>query len=241
MHVLQTARIPRGVALRARVSFTALLSALIVGGASGVLAEDQPAAPDSKPQGQVTVGVRHLDAQSLGQIIPEFVKSHSTPSVIINQLSRWSAPVCPTITGLQPGFGEAISRRIVAVAASVGAPTTEGKCDFNVEILFTPKPQAMLEDVAKKYPGYPGYVPDKPKPDSTFNRAIQVWYVAATHTGHGNTDASKQTESLKSAPLPPMEGSRTAVFAKLPDLMVDSASTAAASVPREAEVRAENT
>ena len=89
-----------------------------------ILAADVPPDSSSQPIDEVVIGARRYDKHTLESvIIPKFVESHGALSPVIAQVGRWRDPICPQVTGLQPAAAEYLSRRVVAVARSVGAPT----------------------------------------------------------------------------------------------------------------------
>ena len=108
----------------------------------------------------------------------DFVRSHAAPSRI-GHMTRWRQPVCPTTLGLDPAMNQFVTDRIKAVAAEVGAP--QGNCKSDVVIVFTAKPQALMDSVRKKAPALLGFhYPAQAKRLATVTRPIQAWYVTAT-------------------------------------------------------------
>jgi hypothetical protein len=145
---------------------------------------DKSGQPQDQPLEEVTVTARkEIDRSTLEHVIvPRFVESHGTPSERIGQVGRWYDGVCPQTTGLRPLYNEYISRRVVEVARSVGAPTKRaGECTDNVEIIFTTQPQELLDHLASKYVTLLGYS-ERPKQLQQFNHAIQAWYVTGTRS-----------------------------------------------------------
>lgn len=113
----------------------------------------------------------------------DFVRSHAAPSVI-GHMTRWRQPVCPTTLGLDPAMNQFITDRVKAVAAEVGAPQVsgpQGKCKSDVVIVFTSKPQVLMDAVRKKAPALLGFhYPAQAKRLATVSHPIQAWYVTAT-------------------------------------------------------------
>jgi hypothetical protein len=107
-----------------------------------------------------------------------FVRSHAAPSRI-GQLTRWNQSVCPTTVGLSPAMNDFVSARVKAVAAEISAP--HGPCKSNIVIVFTSKPQLLLDAVRKKAPVLLGFhYPSQVKRLATVRHPIQAWYVTAT-------------------------------------------------------------
>jgi hypothetical protein len=133
---------------------------------------------------EVTVtAIRLQDHRTLAPAVSRFVESHSAPSTRINQIGRWHEPVCPFVTGLQPQGRNFITREILDVARSAGAPTGSvgRKCEVTVEIVFTREPQVLLDRIAKAYRPLLGFYPvSQVKRITTFSRPIQAWYETGT-------------------------------------------------------------
>jgi hypothetical protein len=176
-----------------RSRFAALLTLSVMGLSSGT-AIAQPAPP---PPGQVTassaipevivVAPRPVDlGKSPHTVISQFAQSHGAPAAETGQLSRWRQGVCPFTEGLPPAFDAFVTTRIEAVAASVGAPKPSGRCDVNVDVVFTPEPQAFMDLIAKRAPGLLGFhYAAQRKTLATVKRPIQAWYVTGTRGAYG--------------------------------------------------------
>ncbi|HTW37900.1 MAG TPA: hypothetical protein VMD49_04960 [Steroidobacteraceae bacterium] len=159
-------------------------------------AAPQSAAPKKSARlDEVTVTAQKLrDRRTLNHEVARFVQSHAAPTAMIDQVARWHEYVCPTASGLGTAYDDLVSRRIVAVARSVGAPTRgdKAKCPINVEIVFTPKPQETVDYIAKRYRPLLGA-----DCGSSFARfismihPIQAWYV----TGTRSTDLDQKPAS----------------------------------------------
>jgi hypothetical protein len=88
--------------------------------------------------------------------------------------------VCPETTGLQPLYNEFISRRVVEVARTVGAPAKRaGECATNVQIISSPRPQEQLDYIASRKRVQLGYS-EHPTELRKFRHVIQAWYVTGT-------------------------------------------------------------
>ena len=139
-----------------------------------------------QPLQEVTVTATRLqDHRALARAVSGFVASHSAPGTRTNQIGRWHEPVCPLVTGLQPAGRNFITREIVDVARSAGAPTGSvgKKCPVTVEIVFTREPQELLDRVAKSYRPLLGFYPvSQLKQMTTFSRPIQAWYETGTRS-----------------------------------------------------------
>jgi hypothetical protein len=160
-------------------------SCLLTSVLAGAEAHDQDSAP-GEPLREVTVlASRVLDHRALARAVSGFVESHSTPGARINQIGRWHQNVCPQVTGLQPAFGDFVTREILNVARGIGAPTRPAgkKCSVNVEIVFTSDPQGLLTHIAKAYRPMLGFYPAAQVTQmTTFTRPIQAWYETGTRS-----------------------------------------------------------
>jgi hypothetical protein len=139
-------------------------------------------AANDQPLSEVTV-IGKMDAHTLNRAVDQFVQSHAKPGALSGQVGRWRESICPTVSGLQSAAGKFVSREITDVARSVGAPTPVAgkKCTVNIEVVFTPEPQALLDHIATKYRPLLGYYrrPEL-KQVITFTHPVQAWYVTGT-------------------------------------------------------------
>jgi hypothetical protein len=195
--------------------------ATFAGSGVGAVADQAPASaatPSSNKHPEqlqeVTVTAHRLDQHTLDHvIIPRFVRSHGAPNPISHQVGRWALPwtICPKTTGLEPAYADFVSRRIIAVAKLVGAPTAaNAQCKASVEIIFTPDPQAQLNYFATTWRAILGNPTGTWKDLVTFNHQIRAWYEAETKTAQGwgrdyddpLMDPNLQATSLTGNPLP---------------------------------------
>jgi hypothetical protein len=116
-----------------------------------------------------------------------FISSRGQPAHL-GQLARWASPVCPVTLGLSPEMNALVSERVKALDFKVGAPQARrpGRCKPNIEILFTDKPQALLDLVARKRNALLGfhYVAQL-RAVTRVTRPIQAWYLTETVGGGG--------------------------------------------------------
>lgn len=164
-------------------------AALIAAGA--VAKETEPAAvaktaPAPTVSG-VTVEAPHEESP-LVDPAAQFVRQH-LPEGISGQLARFRDDICVGVVGLPPEFGDFIARRVVEVAGQVHAPVARAAdCTPNVNVVFTPKPQAQLDDIAKRKDVLLGFhFLAQTKKLTTVDRPIQAWYVTRTRDTTGNS------------------------------------------------------
>jgi hypothetical protein len=113
--------------------------------------------------------------------------------VVSEQLARWGVGrdvgICPLTVGLSPNLNDFISARILAVAASVGAPVQAARvCSrHNVYIVFATDPEKALDDMVKQNPRLLGFhYPRQTRDVERIIRPIQGWYVTTTHGAYGD-------------------------------------------------------
>ena len=174
-----------------RLMGVALASLLLAGLSSpGLAANAEPpvssAAPATNDLSGVTVTGEKKDP--LVDKTTQFVRGHLAENRN-RQYARFHDPVCVRVIGLPPEFDAFIAKRVVALAREVKAPVDASPaCKPNVNVIFTTKPQALLDDVAKHREVLFGYVQ---KADAnkvrTFSRPIQAWYLTRAVDTNGNS------------------------------------------------------
>lgn len=144
----------------------------------------------------LTVTAPARESPKLPEKVSKFVESHGVPGRI-NQLSRWGTPLCPKTEGLSDPFNRFVSVRILQVAAFVKAPVEKHPnrnfaCKTNVLVVFTTKPQELMEDVRKHHPNMLGFhYAAQTKRLARFTRPMQAWYI----TGTASTDGRVQMDT----------------------------------------------
>jgi hypothetical protein len=167
----------------------ALLATLGLSGAtlaqpSGASSAGAGPSPATTVQG-VTISPEPSPHERYAQSL-NFVTSHGAPARS-GQFARWADPPCPVTVGLSPAMNALVSNRVMALAIKVNAPGLRRRlCKPNIEILFTDRPQELLDLVARKRQNLLGfhYVPQT-KALETVSRPIQAWYLTSTENGAG--------------------------------------------------------
>jgi len=127
-----------------------------------------------------------------GKAVPDFLRTHAAPAMITGQLARWNVGICPLTSGLTLAFNDFVSARLLAIAASVGAPTEfRGGCrhdgKHDVFIIFSSDPSKTLEDVVRQDPRVLGaHYPTQTQALERVGHPIQGWYATATRGAHGD-------------------------------------------------------
>ena len=167
---------------------SALLLGLCIAGAGVAVAQNPP------PESVTVTGTKSRE------VMRGFVDSTAAPTHLLGKIARWETPICPYAVGVKPGAVDFVVARVKEVAEKVGAPvSTDGKCKFNIEIVFTKTPQALLDDMKKNQPGLLGFHGGSEERDrlATFKRPIQAWYSTATQDLRGKTEVdSARTTSI---------------------------------------------
>ena len=126
-----------------------------------------------------------------------FIQSHGAPART-GQLARWSGGgVCPMARGLAPAFDNFVAWRVTQLAARVGAPRPRGaRCWPNVEVLFTDKPQALMDLVARERDALLGfhYVAETGRL-TTVTHPVEARYLTETQGAQGDTTPDIATDS----------------------------------------------
>ena len=138
------------------------------------LSQPTPKAPES-----VTVtGVKPTE-----KAIDDFLLSHTAPTRMLGKIARWKTQICPLTMGLGKNYAPFVSQRIRQVAAQVGAPVDEDKtCQPNIRVVFTTKPQELMDNLRRDHPDYLGYYENRLQSAklAAVTRPVQSWYTTAT-------------------------------------------------------------
>lgn len=165
-----------------RAALTFLGAALSAGAMVSASAQTAPA---QKPSESVVVtGQKPLSDDALNAVVSQFIDLHAAKNRKTGQYMRDDAgPLCPVTLGLPPAFDAFVTRRILSVAASVGARTdASGTCRANVEILFTDQPQQLVKSLSDRTRGAilgMHFNHERPR-YLEVTHPIQGWYVTGT-------------------------------------------------------------
>lgn len=170
--------------------FASVLLACLLGSApAAALAQASPAARPPEP---TTVAPVTVEAAPKPRVIQQqsraFVENYAAaPNAEVDQIGRWRDPVCVQVEGLAKDQGAMVKARVEQVARALGLPAARPSCSANVEVVFTDRPQTLMDAVAKRREQLLGYYHrhdhDRLK---TVTRPIQAWYVTATFGGGGD-------------------------------------------------------
>jgi hypothetical protein len=138
-------------------------------------------------------------------VLRDFVKSFGKSSEPVGNIARWRVGICPAIRGLPPDYNKLIIARIREIAAQVGAPVGREGCRFNTDIVFTPKPQALMDEVREKHEVLLGYHDTAEATRmATVSRPIQAWYATETEDmdGYRQIDAKQNNRGVSISNIP---------------------------------------
>jgi hypothetical protein len=142
------------------------------------------------------------------QVIQDFVRTFTAPTRVAGKITRWGEGICPQTVGLRSSAVKFVNDRLRAVAEDAGAPVGNGGCAFNIEIVFTTTPQAMIGNVRQKRPELLGYADnaDKIAALAQVVRPIQAWYTTQTRDIRGNVypDIAHRSGPGLEIPCPPL-------------------------------------
>jgi len=180
---------------RGALAALALASAL-AGWETGRAQSPPPADPARAVQG-VTVEPP-LSSEARFARALNFIQSHGAPART-GQLARWaSGGVCPMARGLAPAFDNFVAWRVTRLAARVGAPRPRGaRCWPNVEILFTDRPQALMDLVARDRDALLGFhYAAATRRVTAVTHPVEARYLTATQGAQGDTTLDIATDNL---------------------------------------------
>jgi hypothetical protein len=104
------------------------------------------------------------------------------------QVSRWAEPICPQTDGLSPPFDAFVTTAIRNDAQRVGAPVNmKPGCAPNVEVIFTPEPQLLINRIAIRRSELLGFhYAAQARALAQVVRTIQAWYLTGTRGEGGD-------------------------------------------------------
>lgn len=154
-------------------------------------AQDTPAEPQrSTPLPKIIAPIPTeeitITSSRLRTVVRNFVDVATMPSPL-NAVSRWKTKLCPHTTGMSPSFTKFVDARIRAVGQQIGAPVNmDENCAPNLQIIFTERPQEMLDTIRTKLPALLGYhYAAQARELATVEHPIQAWYATGTRDRMG--------------------------------------------------------
>ncbi|HXA38266.1 MAG TPA: hypothetical protein VNW53_04640 [Phenylobacterium sp.] len=207
--------------MRAAAVIAALASAAAFAAAAAPTPQAGPVPAKASPPASTVSGITVEGPAKQDPLVDratEFVRQR-LPASRFEQYARFRDPICVRVVGLPAEFDAFVARRVVEVAREVKAPVAEAAtCTPNVNVIFSPRPQAQLADIARRRDILFGfYFRAELKKLITFSRPVQAWYLtrAVGADGRGvlelNDPAPCQGTGLPGAPpcdlkAPPLTG-----------------------------------
>jgi beta-lactamase regulating signal transducer with metallopeptidase domain len=116
-----------------------------------------------------------------------FAQAFGATTATLDQLARWTQPVCVTVQGLPAEAAAKVVGRVEEVAGAIGVGTLPAGCKPNVQIMFSGNPQALLDRVAAEHERMLGYWHHRDRDRlKAVTHPIQAWYVTGTGGDGGN-------------------------------------------------------
>jgi len=151
--------------------------------------------------------------------VQAFVKSLAASPEPIGKIARWRTGICPAVAGISTDYGKFVSQRLKEIAAQVGAPVGKQSCKANIDIVFTPAPQVLMDNVRQKHAVLLGYH-DTAQAESlaTVSHPVQAWYTTETedYDGYRTIDSAQRNRGVTLFE-PPGPGCRTGCTIFLPN------------------------
>ena len=186
-----------------RLVFAAVAAVLLTG--DPAFATQSGPAPTSAPAASVSgVTVTPNKPDPLVDQTTQFVRQHLPENVFSDQYPRFRDAVCVRVFGLPSEFGAFIKARVIAVADQVHAPVAKAAdCTPNVNIVFSPTPQAQIDDIYRRRDILLGArFRTQVKQVKTFDRPIQAWYLTRTRDDHGESFLEVENATISWAKKP---------------------------------------
>jgi hypothetical protein len=177
------------------------LVAALAAGAGAASGQTPTAPPTATVEGLTVVGPKAEQAK-LPELVNRFVQGHGATSRI-DQLTRWSVPLCPQTGGLSAPFNAYVSARVKLVAQAVDAPLDKRPnrnfpCKTNLLIIFTTTPQVLMDNVRKHHADALGFhYAAQAERLAQFDRPFKAWYVTGTQS-----EGDQIQEDKEFAPVP---------------------------------------
>ena len=134
----------------------------------------------------------------------QFVRLH-IPRGCRSSCRASATPSASRCRACRPAFDAFVAKRIVDLAAQVHAPVAAAAdCTPNVHVIFSPQPQAQIDDIARRRDVLIGFhFPAQAKALTTVTRPIQSWYVTRVR-GHLRRQLGMEVDS--NCPMDPRIG-----------------------------------
>lgn len=163
-----------------------------------VLKPPEPAAAEPAASTEVApLVVQATKPEELKKQTYGFVQTFAATTDMLDQIARWTQPVCVSVQGLPPDAAVEVKGRVEEVARALKVGVRKAGCRPNVQIAFTSEPKAVIDKVAKDDELLLGYRhrSDRAKL-TTITRPIQAWYATGTG-GYGGDTVGMATMTMQ--------------------------------------------
>ena len=151
----------------------------------------KPAASEAAPA-STTVAPLIVQATKPAELKKQtygFVQTFAATSAMLDQIARWTQPVCLNVQGLPADAAAEVKGRVEEVAKALKVGVGKAGCKPNIQIAFTSQPKAVIDKVAKEDELLLGYRHHSDRDKLTvISRPVQAWYV--TGTGGADVDTA---------------------------------------------------
>jgi hypothetical protein len=148
--------------------------------------EPAPAAPPA-PTAVAPLIVQATKPAELKRQTHDFVQTFAATSDMLDQVARWTQPVCVTLQGLSPDAAAEVKGRVEEVAKALKVGVRKAGCTPNIQIAFTGEPKALIDKVAREDELMLGFRHHSDREKlTTITHPVQAWY--ATGTGGADVD-----------------------------------------------------
>ena len=101
-------------------------------------------------------------------------------------LPRFTAPLCPAVSGLSDALADEIVARIRANAARVEVPLARPRCAANLLVAFAEDGRSVLADLQRRHPKVFGLLDEAERGELTAEATpVRVWNVVETRWANG--------------------------------------------------------
>jgi hypothetical protein len=161
----------------------------------------EPGASPRAPTVIAPVIVEAVKPQELKRQTYDFVQTYSATTEKLDQVARWSQPLCVTVQGLPLSANAEVKARVEEVASALKVPVRGAGCRPNLQIVFTDEPQAFMDKVADEHERLLGYWHHRDRDKlKTVTRPVQAWYVTGTGGDGGDVVGPTFETMMKDSP-----------------------------------------
>lgn len=158
-------------------------------------AQAQPttARADSGDTRTIRVIGRTIEEAELRKQAHEFVRRAGVANGS-DPVARWIDPVCPTVIGIKPEYGEIVEARMREIAELSGIKVGKPDCQPNIAVTFTTDARALMRQISKKAPSrLAGVAPYRRDQLLTGDAPIRWWYNSRTQGADGMKTANSDS------------------------------------------------